>query len=417
MRLSLVAATLVASLIPHIAGAAEVLRVFTSYPQEMMDRYEQAYARLHPEVKLDFTWGHTPDALATLRKPGQDGVDVFWSPAMKAFPLLAKEGAFRPLGAMLDGLPRRLGNQWISDPDGRYAAFEVASFGFVLREDYLKAHGLERPKEWKDLGRRDYAGHVVLPVPSLIGFAPPMVEVILQHYGWAKGWEILSKIAANSEMLDGGGGVALINELAEGSKGIGLTIDFFVRSAKAEGKPVEFIMPEATAFVPAQVAITAGTAKPKQAEDFVRFLLSEEGQELLFSPDVARLPVRPAAYAKAPAGTPRPFDAVTRFAYDQDKATRREHVVAALFDELLTSRHDELVALWPAVRALDGHSEAGHKARELVAFVPLSEVEAESPALLAAFENPESDAAMAERAKWGRAIIAARQKAQALVTP
>lgn len=416
MRLSVVVFAL-AALASLSAQAAETVRVFTSYPQEMMDQFEQAYAQRHPEVKLDFTWGHTPDALATMRKPGQGGIDVFWSPAMKAFPLLAAEGAFQSIDDLMAGLPRRLGNQWISDPQGRYAAFEVASFGFAVRDDYLAAHHLSRPREWKDLAAKAYAGHVVLPVPSVIGFAPPMIEVILQAYGWDQGWSILTRIAANAQLLDGGGGVALVNDLAEGTKGIGLTIDFFVRSAKAEGKPVDFVTPDATAFVPAQVAVTRDAAHVQAARDFVAFLLSDDGQALLFAPQIARLPARPGTYAQAPAGSPRPFDQVARFAYDPDKSTRRERVVAALFDEMITSRHDELKALWPQVRSLDGHSDKGERARSLAGFVPVSAAQADDPALLAKFEAPASDAARAERAVWARAIADARTQARALVAP
>ena len=92
-----------------------------------------------------------------------------------------------------------------------------------------------------------------------------------------------------------------------GQYGIGIVIDFFGLSAKASGFPVEFVYPSVTAIVPANVGIIANAKNQKAAEAFVEFLLSEEGQQILLDPKIQRLPVRPATYAKAPAGYPNPF--------------------------------------------------------------------------------------------------------------
>lgn len=405
-----------------LAGTAqaETVRVFTSYPQDMMDLYEQAFAKVRPDIQLDFQWGHAPDALTTLRRPDQGGVDVWWSPASNAFPVLAREGGLRRLGELAKGVETQVWGMPLGDAKGTYTAFEIAGYGFVLRPDYLARNHLQVPEDWPDLAKPDYAGHVVLPVPSTIGYAPAMIEIPLQHMGWDKGWGLWAAIAANAELMDGGGGVAMINELAEGEKGIGLVMDFFVRPAKAEGKPVVFVYPAVSAVNPAHVGITAKAPHPEAAAAFVRFVLSEEGQRLLMSHGVARLPVRRALYASAPADYPRPFAARRpTTVYDPDKALARQPVLKVLFDAYITDRHDRLVALFAAIRKAEARGEQAKadKARALALELPVSEAEAADAALNAPVDRSDGEAAQALRAKWGAVVSANTARAFAVLEP
>ncbi len=54
---------------------------------------------------------------------------------------------------------------------------------------YLKANKLAAPKEWADLLKREYFGHVAMTSPSRSGTTHLTVETILQGEGWDKGWE------------------------------------------------------------------------------------------------------------------------------------------------------------------------------------------------------------------------------------
>ena len=46
---------------------------------------------------------------------------------------------------------------------------------------------------------------------------------------------------------------------------------------------------------------------PANAGAFIVYLLGDEGQQKLFAPDIGRLPVVPALYARAPKGYPNLF--------------------------------------------------------------------------------------------------------------
>lgn len=148
-----------------------------------------------------------------------------------------------------------------------------------------------------------------------------------------------------------------------GQYGIGVVIDFFGLSAIASGQPIEFVYPSITSLVPANVGIVRNAPNPEGARRFVNFLLSDEGQRLLFRPEIARLPVRTTLYAEAPKGIPNPFKMKAGVQFDADLSAGRYNVVNRMFDQVVTFRHAELRRAWEAVyraeRALEAARAAG----------------------------------------------------------
>ena len=190
-------------------------------------------------------------------------------------------------------------------PTGFYLGFAASGYGIMYNTRYLRANNLPAPKEWDDLKKPIYFGHVGISAPSRSGTTHLTVETILQGEGWDKGWASLLEIGGNlAQVSDRSFGVP--EAVNSGQYGIGIVIDFFGLSAKASKFPVEFVYPTVTAIVPANVGIIANARNPKAAEAFVEFLLSDEGQQILLDPKIQRLPVRPATYDKAPAGLSQP---------------------------------------------------------------------------------------------------------------
>jgi hypothetical protein len=299
----------------------------------------------------------------------------------------------------------------------------VAGFGLVANPEDLARRGLRLPQRWRDLASPSFAGLVTLPVAGKVGFSPTLYDVLLQGEGWADGWALLSEIAGNARLTAGGEG--LVEQVAADG-GVAATIDFFVLSAMAAGRPVAMLYPAPTAFSPAHVAVMAAAPHPEAAELFERYLLSPQGQALLFDRDISRHPVRPDAYAAAAAGREaNPFarsGAVT-FPYDAGLGARRTPLVAALFEVAVTRRHDRLAALWQRLHRAEG--AAGDKAplaraRRLLTTPPISESEAADPALLALFRDrrasPAGEArAVALEAEWGARLAALDRQVERLL--
>ncbi|WP_448208344.1 ABC transporter substrate-binding protein [Azospirillum sp. sgz302134] len=395
----------------------ETLLVLTSYPDELVGRFEAAFERANPGTDVQVLWKTGREAMPILRRPDQGGVDVYWTPALRNFPALRDEGRLRPLEIDRGALPGRIGAQPLSDSQDRFEAFEVAGYGIVVNTPYLASRGLPTPRRWADLADPALAGHVAFPVPSKVGFAPALVDIILQAEGWAAGWTLLQRIGANAELAERGPGVG--DSVAAGRRGAGPTIDFQALNAQADGKPVDILYPERTAWLPAHIAVTASAPHPRAAAAFVAFALSEEGQRLLFHPDIRRHPVRPAVYKDAPAGTRNPFAAEGGFAYDAETGGRREPAVAALFDALITRRQDELRAVLAVLaRAQAAASRTGdpslvarvQEALALATAVPVSEQQAIGLRAEPALEREWAERigqARAQAAETARAVLAA----------
>ena len=175
------------------------------------------------------------------------------------------------------------------------------------------------------------------------------VEVILQAYGWEKGWALLLQMGGNmGSITERSFGVP--EAVASGQLGIGVVIDFFGLSAIASGQPIDFAYPSLTSVVPASVAVVRNGPNPANARAFVEYLLSDEGQLRLFAPEIGRLPVVPALYARAPKGYPNPFTMkLGGVDFNNRLASGRREIVNSLYDHLITFRHAELRAAWGAL--------------------------------------------------------------------
>ncbi len=339
-----------------LAGTKEVV-IVTSFPKELFENYKKAFEVKHPGVTVVINAKQTNAGVTYLQETkAKPAADIFWVSAPDAFQTLKSDGILEKYSLpkeILTRIPAKIGTFPISDPDGTYFGFAVSGYGLMWNKMYMQTHRLPEPKEWTDLADPRYYGHLVISAPSRSGTTHLTIEVILQAYGWEKGWALL---------LSTGGNMGSITERSfgvpeavnTGQYGIGVVIDFFGLSAIASGFPVDFAYPSLTSVVPASVGIVKGGPNPENARAFVNFLLGDEGQTLLFSKEIARLPVIPALYAKAPAGYPNPFKMKLGGVEFNDKlSSGRRNVVNSLFDHLITYRHAELKAAWGAIYKVD----------------------------------------------------------------
>jgi len=340
-----------------LAAPTKEVVVLTSFPKELFEAYKQLFEQKHPGVKVIVKQQQTNQGVTYLRETrSKPEADIFWVSAVDAFQVLKSDGLLDKITLppeLAARMPRKIGNFPLHDPDGYYWGFAVSGYGLMWNTRYLTLHKLPAPKEWTDLTDARYHGHLIISAPSRSGTTHLTVEVILQAYGWEKGWALL---------LQSGGNMGTITErsfgvpeaVISGQSGIGVVIDFFGLSALASGQPVDFVYPSRTSVVPASVAVVKNAPNAENARAFVRLLLGDEGQLKLFSPEIGRLPVVPALYTKAPKGYPNPF--VMKLGgvdFDDKLSSARRNVVNSLFDHLITFRHAELKAAWGAIHAAE----------------------------------------------------------------
>ncbi|MBI2296266.1 MAG: extracellular solute-binding protein [Betaproteobacteria bacterium] len=385
------------------APAQQQVSIVTSLPKDLTEVYKRAFEAKNPGVKVEVLNRGTSAAIAYVREaPASAKPDVFWASAPDAFEVLASENLLQKFDGRNPAVPAKIGNYPINDPEGFYYGQALAGYGLMWNTRYLKANKLPDPKEWADLVKPAYHGHVAISSPSRSGTTHLTIETILQGEGWTRGWRQILMIGGNTAAItERSFGVP--DGVNNGQFGIGLVIDFFGLSAKASGFPVEFIYPTVTAIVPANIGLVANARNAELGKKFISFALSEPGQELLLNPRISRLPVLPATYAKAPQGYPNPFSGKIKpkVNFDSDLSRSRYYVVNALFDQTVSFRHRELVAATKAIHEaaakLAGKSNAQAQkllaeARELVYTPIVSEEKSKDKEFLALFSQTKRDA-------------------------
>ncbi|MBX9810423.1 MAG: extracellular solute-binding protein [Burkholderiales bacterium] len=385
------------------AYAQQVLSIVTSFPKDLTEVYKKAFETRNPGVKVEILNKGTSAGVAYVREaPANNKPDIFWASAPDAFEVLAKDGLLAKYDGRNPAVPARIGAYPVNDPKGYYYGQALAGYGLMWNTRYMKANKLPEPREWADLTKPVYFGHVAISSPSRSGTTHLTVETILQGEGWEKGWRQMLQIAGNcAAITERSFGVP--DGVNNGQFGIGLVIDFFGLSAKASGFPVEFVYPSVTAIVPANIGLIANAKNAELGKKFIAFTLSEEGQQLLLEPKISRLPVLPAIYAKAPKDYPNPYGGKikAKVNFDSELSESRYYVVSSIFDQTITFRHKELVAATRAINEaaakLAGKSNPQAQkllaeARELAYTPVVSEEKSRDKAFLALFRDTKRDA-------------------------
>lgn len=385
---------------PAMAQApAGRVTVVTSFSNDVTGPVKKAFEEAFPGVTLEVQNRNTNAGVRFLQETrANNQVDLFWASAPDAFEVLKRAGLLQRHTPNAPGIPAKLGPYNINDPDGMFFGFAASGYGIMWNERYTRANRLPDPKEWSDLAKGVYYDHVMITTPSRSGTTHLTVETILQGEGWDKGWATIKGFSGNMRSVtDRSFGVP--DAVNSGQVGLGVVIDFFAFSARAANFPVKFVYPSVSTVVPANVAIVANAPNVPAARAFIDFLLSEKGQELLFTPSISRLPVNPSVYAKAPAGFPNPFTGsigMPSLTFDVALSERRYTAVDVLFDQLITFNLEPLKAATKAIHDVEArlarraNPQAAAllaEARALISQMPITAEQASSNEIREAFRG------------------------------
>ncbi|MEO7392114.1 MAG: extracellular solute-binding protein [Ramlibacter sp.] len=333
---------------------AGTVTVITSFPKELADTYKKAFEAKNPSIKLEMLNKSGTASIPYIRETAAgQRPDVFWSSDVVAFEVLSREKLLQKAPeARNPAVPQKIGAYPINDPEGYYFGQALSGYGIMTNKRYLQANKLPAPREWADLTKGVYFGHVATSSPSRSGTTHLTVETILQGEGWEKGWVQLLQIAGNcAAVTERSFGVP--DGVNSGQFGIGLVVDFLGLAGRNSGFPVDFVYPSMTAVVPASIGLIAGSKNSAEALKFMVYTLSVEGQELLFDPKISRMPVLPYSVAglKVPADYPNIYEIArkAKVQFNSDLSEGRYALVTSLFDQMITFRLKELQAATKAI--------------------------------------------------------------------
>ena len=304
-------------------------------------------------------------------------IDVAWGGGPTLFNWLDQLGLLQPLdnkthpefNAVLYEMskipPTYAGAQsYLVGSDGyvHWIGASLSSFGFTINKNVLNQYNVPAPTNWSDLGSPVYAKY--LPAKPLIGTADPtastsntrMFEIILQAYGWEKGWEVLTTLAANSIIYSGSSDVR--DAVIRGDIAAGTTIDFYGYTAMQLNPNCQYIIPPNQSIVNYDpIAIVKNAPHMVQAAAFVAWVLSEwGGQQVWLNPDINRLPANPNVF-NTPQGAQRPDLKQAYIAAAQAGSIQFNETLSSMwvysviyyFKATLVNAHDQLQSTWTAV--------------------------------------------------------------------
>lgn len=391
-----------------LSAQAGTVTVLTSFPKELTAAYKKAFEAANPGITLEILNKNTTAAVAYVRElPEGQRPDVMWASAPDAFEVLSSFDLLQPAPEVVnENAPKLIGNYPLNDPKGMYYGQALAGYGISWNTRYLKAHKLPEPKEWTDLLKPVYHGHIAISSPSRSGTTQLTVETILQGEGWEKGWAQLLEIMGNAAAVTDRS-FAVPDGVNNGQYGIGIVIDFLALAGKYSGYPVDFTYPSMTAVVPANIALIAGAKNSEEAKTFMAYSMSVPGQQLLFEPKIGRLPILPYDMLQAPEGYPVPQEIAKRakVQFNSELSGQRYPVVISLFDQMVTFRLKELQAATKAIQNATAALQAKPNAKgsELLAqarslaYSPLvSAKNVENPEFLELFRKSRRDVAVSK---------------------
>ena len=333
---------------------------------------------------VDITWldqGGTSQIMRFIRSEYSAdstgiGIDMMFGGGIDPYLKLVSDSVLQPCvlpDTLLSRLPREFAGIPMYDSSGLWYGATLSGFGIIANSAVGRLQGLPPAKTWEDMADPRASGWISAGDPRMSGSVHMAYEIMLQAYGWERGWQIITALSANSRSFARSAGQVPL-AVARGDAASGMCIDFYAWSEITHMNTTDltFVYPEnLTAINPDGIAILKGAPHEKVAEAFLLFVMSEPGQKIWAfkrgapgGPEknqLTRFAVLPDMYGKYRdniAVDINPFAWKITFIYDSDKGSKRWSLVNDMIGTLLIDSHDELSDAWGSVRARNTATEA-----------------------------------------------------------
>ncbi len=306
--------------------------------------------------------------VAEYKSDPNPGIDVLYGGGTEPFISLEKQGlltACDPPADILAQIPAQLNGMPLYDPNHEWFGAALSGFGILTNERARQAVGLPEVHAWSDLTDPRLAGWIRASNPRASGSALAIYEIILQAYGWDKGWADLMEMSGNIRNFLSSSAASVV-EVGTGDAAYGVAIDQYGQAQVGYyGKEnVTFSLPEGqTVITPDSIAILKNAPHLELARHFIEFVLSRDGQFLWMQPRGApggavkyrinRMSVMPALYDELHDSpiTTNPFKLRSDFAYASALGSKRRAILSPLLAAWMIDTHDWLARAWKAVNS------------------------------------------------------------------
>jgi ABC-type Fe3+ transport system substrate-binding protein len=249
--------------------------------------YKQRTAKIVEIKWLDV--GGTGEVIEYIRsrnsgKRQAGGVDVFFGGGDFPYIKLAHDSllvAFFPPDTVLSAIPPDINGAPIRGDASLWYGTAISGFGIIYNKEICRLNGLPFPDRWEELALPRFHGWVSSGDPRYSGSIHMMYEILLQAYGWEKGWDVIMRMAANVQTFTKGAGSSA-KSVSIGQAAAGLAIDFyaFIEIERYGKERLGFVLPKNQTVVSADgIAILKNAPSIDIARMFMEYVLGE-GQKL-----------------------------------------------------------------------------------------------------------------------------------------
>ncbi|MCD6564056.1 MAG: extracellular solute-binding protein [Thermoproteales archaeon] len=378
-------------ILPYFANIGNVnaqpekkqLLIISPHWEGIRKEYGAAFAKWYKakygqDVEVVWTGLGTSDCVKSIEdwysKHTEGKWDIMWGGGVDPFLKLKSEGlleSFNPdedpeFKAILAKIPKDFaGIPMYDTKDYTWFGTALSGFGIIYNKKVLSKLKFPEPKTWEDITNDKLIGWVSSADPRHSGSTHMAYEIILQAYGWEKGWEIITKLGGNVKDFPQHSST-VPSRVAAGEAAYGLAIDFYAwaQIAKVGAENIGYVMPEGlTVINPDSIAILKNPPHKELAKIFIKFVLSEDGQKLWMLPagkypdgpseyNLGRMCVIPDLYdqLKDKSIVPvNPFVIKSTLEYNSTKGGTRWSIVNDMIGALIIDTHDNLVAAWKKI--------------------------------------------------------------------
>lgn len=299
------------------------ITVYTSEPQAKIDEVIAAFNEEHPDTEVQVFRAGTGDLkarIASEQETGEVAADVLLAADAPTFEAYKEEDLlleYRP--ADVDALLES-----VVDPDGYYVGTRIIPTVIAYNTTEVE----DPPTSWAELTDPSLSGMLVMPNPDVSGAAAYNAAVWSLTPGLGEEW--FTALGENDVLVVESNGPTS-QAIADGSRPVGVVVDYLIRDLAEAGSPVAVSYPEeGIPYIAQPAAIFAATDNPEGAQAFVDFLVSAEGQELAVQQ--AYLPVR--GDVGTPEGAPA-LDELTFLDPGLEQVAAEQEAAVALFKQLV----------------------------------------------------------------------------------
>src|SRR5438046_2254605 len=234
------------------------LKAFADYARE----------KWNVTVKVSAIPAGTPVAYGRIVEwKGKPEVDIFWGGESALFEKLAEQELLQKLEISReawDAIPTSVGNPKpipLKDKDGFWVGTALEPYGLVYHPKKIQRLGIAEPREWDDLLNPKLRGEVAQCAPTRSSSSNATYEVILSMYGEDRGWEWLTKLAANTGHFTARSR-DVPTVVAKGEYSVGFAVPSYMAfEERLAGFEIKFVAPKNAFVTPEPMAILAGARK------------------------------------------------------------------------------------------------------------------------------------------------------------